>query len=1206
MRLRERLALLALGGTVLLVSLVATATASRTIELTLRRQLGGLLRAPADLGSVEFSFLDGLVVRDFHVYDPLDPLGPPLVAVGRAEVQYELDLGGRGPHITRIWLRDPTVRLHVDADGRVDLADVLRLPEPDPDPDAPPAQVPSILVEGGTLEVTHAGLLSQATTLSDILASVEQIEPGRLAVEVRGTSDLLGPVHAKATTGDPARGHVELERLELRPELATRFEGPAAELLQQLEPRGTATVRVESDLTGGRLELLSGELHLVDASLLLPLPGAAEQDPPAPLPLTDVAAELALDTDGLAVRFLSAAVLDGRLDLTGSVADWEDGGTPEVHVRGGWTGLHLDEAAAAHVPASVARVLHAFRPWGRFDLDELRFDLVDGEPDVAVVLRPQGGDIEYVGYVQEETGRRLGFAYPATDVRGELRVEGVVIELDLRARHDDVLVEAQGTIDYLQDGVEHLDIVIAARDVPLDQDLRAAFQDRADRLFDRWDPEGVAAGVRVHLRSDPPVDHGHTVTEVHLELDERASFRPREFPTRFRTGTGEVHVTYPLQDGERVELVELPSLPVQGDGFELTADVTSLAGELEIRARGRADAVERGLVPGVLASPKLGEPVKEFLRTTQPTGATRLDVTIAPGRDRVELHTEGMAVVALPRMPLPVSEIHGHVVVDDEAVVLDDVRGRALGAEVAADGRIADGVRLHVRGVGLPLDERLRSRLGDYAEPAAVFFDTLRPGDGTRADVDLRVEPDDSLRLELRELRGPIAPQGVALDVLRGSLLYETERVTAELDATFPGSEGELGLRDLVADTRTGDLSLALAARRMRFPRDLTGLLDEQAVASIEEQLPDRWTHVRGLPESEDPEHLRLRWLDAEQRLTLDGVVDLRPSREDQGQSLGLAPRGALEFRDVEFNFVPGGPLSVDGRFRTSSFDIDPGLAVSDVRADAVLGGLVDASGWLLWLDAVDAELTILDQRLTDASFVLEYDHERLRVRDLDAELFRGRLTGKVGHNPRMAYAGKLALRSAALEAALGDDATSELTGRLDGRVQFRNRSGDTGDLHGGGELTVQDARLGFFPPVFRLTKVLGAVAPLPESEPDDAARIEFDLAGPWAKVRSLTLESDGLDLRDGDGRVSLDDGRLDLTVYPLVNVSVLPVGLLERLLKELQRLPQALDVHTAHVGGTLRNPEVSYRVLPGAAEEGEDLLPQPMDPRDVDEEYPW
>lgn len=1215
MRFRERLALLVVGGTVLLVSVVGTATASRNIERTLRRQFGRVFTAPAELGHVEFSFLDGLAVEGFKLYDPSDPVGPPLLEVERLEVEYELDVTGTGPRVTRVRLERPHVRIRLDDEGRMELLDALRRPEEVATEDDASPPLPEILLREGTLWFHDERVLAEPTVLSRVEALVRVDDEGQVQARVLGRSDLLGPIAARATLGDEANVELDLSELRIAPSLADRFQDEIADVIRRTQPHGAAALSMRAGFADGRIDDPAATLTLSAASLRVPLPAEADGAPPEPIPLTGVAAEFELDGGVMTVRSLTADLLGGRAALSGSIGGLlESPARPTVSIGGAITGLTVDDTTNRHLPPSIARVLDAFQFRGALDLDELAVELDDDGADVAVIARPRGASMRYDGYVQPDTGRRVGFAYDATDIQGEIRVDGVVIELDLAAYHDDVRVEAVGTIDYLEEGVERLDLTISAEDVPLDEDLRAAFQDRADRLFDRWAPTGVAAGVAVHLVSVPAIDQGSTVTEVHLRLDDRATFQPEDFPARFRTGVGTVDVTYPLVEGERVEQV-IVKVPVQGDGFQLDAEVRSVGDRFELDATGRADAVERSLVPAVLASPKLSEAVKDVLRTTRPTGSTRLEASIVPDADRVVLDLEALSVEALPNLPLALDDLSGHLTIDAEAVQFDDVRGSTLGATVEGSGRITDEVVLDVQARGLPLGERLRERLGRYREPAEPFYDALAPTESARADVHLVVDEVGEIGLGLERLSGGIAPAGVALTATNGELAYRGTEVRAWLDAALPHGpddegrsreDGSIEVRNLLVDTETGDVQLDLAARRMDFPRDLTGLLDETTVAAIEEQMPHRWTHVRGLPESDAPDHLALVWEAAERRLRLDGTVDLRPTRGVEGREEGLAPTGALEFRDVEFTFTEFGTVGIDGRLTTAGFDLNPGLAVSDLRADAILGGQIDEAGWRLWLDAVDASLRILDQDLTETSVLLEYELDRLKIRDLSARLDGGTLTGAVRRTPRMAYAGRLGLSDASLREAIGGEDDDEFTGRVDGEVRFRNRTGDPVDLTGSGRIDVRDARLGVFPPVFRLTRVLGMAVPLAEAAPDDSASMEFRLEGPWLRIRRLQLDSEELELRDGEGRVSLDDGRLDLTVYPLVNVSVLPIGIVERLLKELQRLPQALDVHTAHVGGTLRNPTVSYRVLPRADTEQEDLLPQPIDPSDVKEDPPW
>ena len=129
MLVRNRIALWVVGTGLLVGTAYATLTSDAVVERVVRGQFATLLRAPCSFSSAHFTFLEGLVVRDLVVLDPEDPFGPPLVTADEADVDYVLDVFGRGPRLTRVGLVRPHVRIERRPDGSFPLAVVWRPPE---------------------------------------------------------------------------------------------------------------------------------------------------------------------------------------------------------------------------------------------------------------------------------------------------------------------------------------------------------------------------------------------------------------------------------------------------------------------------------------------------------------------------------------------------------------------------------------------------------------------------------------------------------------------------------------------------------------------------------------------------------------------------------------------------------------------------------------------------------------------------------------------------------------------------------------------------------------------------------------------------------------------------------------------------------------------------------------------------------------------
>ena len=95
-------------------------------------------------------------------------------------------------------------------------------------------------------------------------------------------------------------------------------------------------------------------------------------------------------------------------------------------------------------------------------------------------------------------------------------------------------MRARGLIDFTH-GDQLPEIEISATDVPLDDALKAGFQQRGDAMWSAWAPAGVAKSISVRVVRDPHADGPFgSATEVICEFDGRASFTPSVFPWHSR------------------------------------------------------------------------------------------------------------------------------------------------------------------------------------------------------------------------------------------------------------------------------------------------------------------------------------------------------------------------------------------------------------------------------------------------------------------------------------------------------------------------------------------------------------------------------------------------------------------------------------------------------------------------------------------------
>ena len=794
---------------------------------------------------------------------------------------------------------------------------------------------------------------------------------------------------------------------------------------------------------------------------------------------------------------------------------------------------------------------------------------------------------------------------------GTVLVDAARVDIDAVARHGPAQVEVRGVTDVSPAGVPRTHIDVVGRDVPLDESLRAGFRERAPDVWDPWQPQGTLGTVRVQVTQGGDLPLHATVSDVRIDLDGRARFRPGLLPTSL----GSVHGAVEVLDGAGVSRVFVEDVVAAGDGFRVAVDGVvegegaSARERLDVRVD--APAVGRELVPALLRSDRLTPAVKRALTLLRPRGSLRADVTLhATGSardDAVTVHLDGASIAGWEDVPLAADGLRGTVSIGADTLRTERLQGTVLGGVPFSLGGRLEGLAgdapggevrpyLVVDATDLPLGERLRTGLGALGRDAAAFWDALAPTDDARADVNVVVRPPGApggpLDVTAKRLRGGYTILGFDLRLADGEAVWGESGARATARGRV--GNGDFDARDVTWDAASGDVSLTLATRGLDFPRDLSPLFPPEAVRSLEASLPGRVLHAPRL----DVRHDR-----GARRTELSGELALRPRNRDDA-SPGLAPELSVTIDTGSVWQPDGAPVS----FAFTGALGDATLQVgTEVRIDACAieaTGSFPAEGTAVDARIRDARLHVLDLPVEDTRFDLFVRGGHVRLEELAGRLFGGRLTGRVGAGgERHAYAGRFEIEDARLEAIVGGGENRARTGDVAGFVRFRNPGGEPEELEGSGRVDVSDARIARVP---GLTPVMNAVNRamfgLAQVEGDfHEGHVEFDLRGSRVLVRDIHLAGPNLlglgptELRDGDGEIALEDGRIDVVVYPRVRVDPLgldPIGIVDRLTRGFQAFLGRL-----RVTGTLRNPRVVQEVVPGGRE---DLHPQPQPAGDL------
>jgi hypothetical protein len=231
-----------------------------------------------------------------------------------------------------------------------------------------------------------------------------------------------------------------------------------------------------------------------------------------------------------------------------------------VEVRG--ENVRLDQDLIAALDEKPRAVVTSFRPSGSFGL----YGHFWREP------RDEWFHQRLVITVASGSAVYEGFPYPLQNVRGVLEgLDGAWTFNDLKATSGSARLSGHGSLVPGPDGAE-LVLEIGATDVALDQDLLAALNPSAQKVWAELQPRGrIDLDTTIRYRSGGEKFHLDVTV---IPVGDSASLEPRAFPWRIEKVQGKVW----FQDG-RTEIVKLAG--IHGDA------TVSTRGFAEAQAGGR-------------------------------------------------------------------------------------------------------------------------------------------------------------------------------------------------------------------------------------------------------------------------------------------------------------------------------------------------------------------------------------------------------------------------------------------------------------------------------------------------------------------------------------------------------------------------------------------------------------------------------------------
>lgn len=751
---------------------------------------------------------------------------------------------------------------------------------------------------------------------------------------------------------------------------------------------------------------------------------------------------------------------------------------------------------------------------------------------------------------------------PLTEVEAEIHCDPQGVEIrQLTARCGQAYLDLSGRIAGY-DGCGPMDLMLHARQLPLDHWPPAALPEGLRRLWDRFQPQGLA-DIRGRLRFDGQ----RWLPE--LEIDCRPiALCYAGFPYPLREGRGTICL-HP--ERARVDLRFMGGGQPVRCRAELSQPGADFSGWIEVEGEGGLPIDERLL--GALPAD-----AQRVVRAFRPRGSVQFSARFdrpAPGarlQRQMRILLED-CTIQHEQFPYPIDQVRGLLVLQGEDWFFRNLSGRNDSAQIVGEGSwVGQGpqrqLTLQLTAREVPLADELARALPPRAQR---LWAALRPrGHLEHLRVLVRhVAPLGPWSVEVWAEQSPTAANegGRTIALEPAAIRYPLHHVTGRLyyregQLDLIGLRAQHGRTTLVADgvcrlLPEGGCHLTLtrcAADRLELDRELVAAWGEPLAAALVRFPLEGPLHAAGALEvlwPADPgDSPHLHWnleVDLENAclLTSTPVAHLHGGIALSGRCApeGLFTRGELRIDSAMLGPVQltrlEGPFWSDGHrlvFGMLADRAPPGQVPRQVTA-RMLGGLL----------SLDGELGLAP----GGTFQLQGTLENADLAQIVQELAphqRG-LTGKVF-------------------------AQVQLAGQLEARHTWR----------GHGRVLLRDADIYELPLMVALLKLLSIQRP--NRTAFTTSDIELRVEGDELALERIDFSGDVISLK-GRGRLHHQQ-QIDLKFYPLVGREEWHLPLMRPLLGETGR-----ELMLIQVTGTLDQPEIRRVPFPRLDAQWQQMFPE-------------
>ncbi len=757
----------------------------------------------------------------------------------------------------------------------------------------------------------------------------------------------------------------------------------------------------------------------------------------------------------------------------------------------------------------LSKFFHDYDPHGLVDL-EISAGKQAGVDEQLVVDRvlftARGTDASY-----------HRFPYRLEKVTGTVEfTPSSVLLRDIRGEHAGGLVTLEGEVSPPNRHAA-VELRITGAGIPIDRALYDAVPKRYRRIHDQFQPEG-RVDVELTLSRPPPPDEGprRWVSRCALSLDD-VSASYDKFPYRVERLSGLLMV-----DNHRLE-----AIGVQGYSGESRISVDGTAGmgagdsrDLQFVIRGEDVVFDDKLLAA------LPEQTRRSVSRFHPVGSFDIETTLTSDAGMREVRTESAVSLNGVRikhddLPIVIEDVQGLLQVAPEGIAVRGLSGAYRGAEISAQGYLADGTtvsppgtaakttHLAVRCRDLSLDDtllasapvKIRDALTDWRIDTPIDVDiTWRPD-----AMDECGDPALTAVVRMKDATVRYSESAVTFQRVRGEFTVDGSNIRATgIEARF-GQAAILADLDLRTTDGREEGTITLSATGVAFDDSLRTVLpprlrrawDGAALTGRADVRLDRLHYVRLSP--------------SEQRIwEVEGQIELH----------GASLPGITDIEDASGTITVGGFLldrlggvTLQGTLDLSAVDV-LGQRLTDVGSTWSHAQTAGGQGRLL-LDAIHGDICRGSMK---ARVELLFDQSQANynlsgaVHDMDIQPFI-----LAARSPQLAKEEPVSARGFA-------DARLYLSGPVGDRDPNRPH-------RGGGRVEIRNANM------YRLPIMLAILSVINLAVPDDNAfhdaEADFHIVDNRIELTDIALRGQLLTLV-GHGSLSLPDRGVDMY---LVNV---------------------------------------------------------------------